>query len=837
MTEELPQALVDALADRYQIERELGRGGMARVFLARDRKHGRLVAIKLLKTEFGAMLGADRFLTEIRVTANLQHPNLLPLFDSGEALGRLYYVMPYVEGETLSTRLDRTSQLPVEEVIRIVTLMASALDYAHAHGVVHRDLKPENVLLQSEQPVIADFGIALAVRNAGGKRVTQSGFSLGTPAYMSPEQAAADQAIDARADQYALAVLAYEMLVGETPHTGPNAQVIIARTVSEPARSLRKVRSGIPAEVDAAILRALSKAPGDRFASCGDFARALKGMPGTASRRGRLVPLVIGAIVIAGAVFAGWRRGRSGVARIDEQDQRAIAILPFRNISQDTAQQYFSAGMTEEITSQLGKVAALRVLGRAATAPYDTARSRLQRMGRELGVGSVVDGSVQLAGNRVRINVALTDVRTGQSLWSERYDREVADLFALQDDVARKVTAALQTKLTDDEAYRLSHPPTTNIEAYQVYLRARTLRPTLRSGLVDQATLLKQAIQLDTAFALAWASLGRNYLFRGNSRDPFIDSGFVAARRAIQLDPALADGYFALGDLLQRQAKLTEAREAYRTALQLSPSHDGAMADLANALSIEGKYDESLDWSLRSRQINPNHPHVPYHVGLALLFLGDDSVTTRYLLAAERRLPLEPRIQGLLAWFELRRGDTAASLGRLRRAVRDHPDDTELPPLLAEAAAMTQAADAEALLKPQVERDPASPSQYSPANLRALYAMTLARRGDSARARRLWAEGIAAAEREIKAGAEGPIAVLQLAAIAGMQGRKQDALDLLERSHKAGFRDAGQLAFDPSFATVRQEPRYRALVATMEQELLAQRQRAAAEHPELFNAR
>ena len=240
-----------SLADRYRIERELGAGGMATVYLAHNLKHDRQVAVKVLKPELGEVLGAERFLSEIKVTANLQHPNLLPLFDSGEADGLLYYVMPYIEGETLRARLQREQQLPVDDVIRLVTLMAAALDFAHARGVVHRDLKPENILLQAGQPVIADFGIALAVAQAGGDRITQTGMSLGTPHYMSPEQAAGERGVDARSDQYALAAMTYELLTGEPPHAGATAQVIIARVMTETPRSIRNARPAVAASVRA----------------------------------------------------------------------------------------------------------------------------------------------------------------------------------------------------------------------------------------------------------------------------------------------------------------------------------------------------------------------------------------------------------------------------------------------------------------------------------------------------------------------------------------------------------------------------------------------------------
>ena len=269
--------LTAAIADHYTVEREVGRGGMATVYLARDVKHDRQVALKVLDPELGAVLGAERFLAEIKVTANLQHPNLLPLFDSGEAGGLLYYVMPFVEGESLRAKLDREKQLPVDEAIRISVAIASALDYAHGHGVIHRDLKPENILMQAGQPVVADFGIALAVSNAGGNRITQTGLSLGTPQYMSPEQATGDRVIDGRSDIYSLAAMTYEMLTGEPPHSGSTSQAVIARVLTEKPRSVRSTRPSVPEYVEWTLERGLAKLPADRWATAHEFAEALQG--------------------------------------------------------------------------------------------------------------------------------------------------------------------------------------------------------------------------------------------------------------------------------------------------------------------------------------------------------------------------------------------------------------------------------------------------------------------------------------------------------------------------------------------------------------------------------
>jgi eukaryotic-like serine/threonine-protein kinase len=308
------------LGSAYVLDREVGRGGMATVYLARDVKHDRPVALKVLDPELGAVLGAERFLSEIRVTANLQHPNLLPLFDSGEAEGLLYYVMPYVEGESLRHRLDREKQLPVDEAVRITVAVANALDYAHQHGVIHRDLKPENILLQHGQPVVADFGIALAVSNAGGARVTQTGLSLGTPQYMSPEQATGDRVIDGRTDIYSLGAVAYEMLAGEPPHSGTSAQAIIAKLMTTEPQPLHMLRPSVPPNVAMAVEQALAKLPADRFASAQAFADALSNPRFTttlrsaataqSARKRRGVELAMGAIAGVSLLAAGWAWAR-----------------------------------------------------------------------------------------------------------------------------------------------------------------------------------------------------------------------------------------------------------------------------------------------------------------------------------------------------------------------------------------------------------------------------------------------------------------------------------------------------------------------------------------------
>ncbi|MBY0491822.1 MAG: serine/threonine-protein kinase [Gemmatimonadaceae bacterium] len=345
----LPEALRAALADRYELLRELGQGGMATVYLARDVRHAREVAIKVLHPELAAVLGAERFLSEIRTTASLQHPHILPLFDSGEAAGQLFYVMPFVDGETLRSRLEREKQLPIADAVLLAREVADALQYAHDRGIIHRDIKPENILLQGGHALVADFGIALAVTNAGGARMTQTGLSLGTPQYMAPEQAMGERTIDARADVYALGAVTYEMLAGEPPFTGPTSQAIVARVLTERPRPLTSQRETVPEPVDVAVLTAMAKLPADRFPSARAFAEQLRaeagtsrttaptphgraaGVRSTASRWRAALPFLLGGVALGVSV------GAFAASRATRSSATSPAALPLMRVTLDNA--------------------------------------------------------------------------------------------------------------------------------------------------------------------------------------------------------------------------------------------------------------------------------------------------------------------------------------------------------------------------------------------------------------------------------------------------------------------------------------------------------------------
>ncbi|MBI4502852.1 MAG: protein kinase [Gemmatimonadetes bacterium] len=560
--------------DLYTIERELGRGGMATVYLAEDLKHKRKVAIKVLHPELAAVLGPDRFLREIQIAARLNHPRILTLIDSDQADGFLYYVMPFVAGGSLRERLTRERELPVADAMRIVQQVGAALDHAHGQNVVHRDIKPENILFHEGEAMVADFGIALAVEQAGGHRLTGTGLALGTPEYMSPEQANANRPLDGRSDIYSLGCVLYEMLVGEPPYTGPTAQAVITKRACDPVPSVGRLRSVAP-HIDQALQRALAKIPADRFVTAREFASAIAAAP---------------------APPAGTTPSRS------------IAVLPFSNLSGDGDSEYFSDGLAEEIINALTGIPSLRVIARTSSFAFKGANEDVRRIGERLGVGAVLEGSARKAGDRLRITVRLVEVSSGYQLWSEKYDRELKDVFAVQDEIAGVVAARLTSALEIPKARR--ERPTDNLEAYEAFLRARF---HWNKGTVDHwekaAEWFQQAVTLDPAFAQAHIGLAETMIFLAvvsTQGDVLFSQARSAAEEALRLGSGLAEAHAALGQVSYWHDWDFEAAEReFQAALRLNPDSVPALNWYPSYLAALGRGDEGIALSRRALQLDP----------------------------------------------------------------------------------------------------------------------------------------------------------------------------------------------------------------------------------------
>jgi serine/threonine-protein kinase len=609
-----------SLADRYRIERELGRGGMAMVLLAHDLKHDRQVALKLLHPHLAQLLGPERFLREVRLSARLQHPHILAVLDSGDADGQLWFAMPYVEGETLRSRLLREKQLPVDEALRITSEVADALHYAHRHGVIHRDIKPENILLSGSHALVADFGIARAFTPESDERLTDSGFSLGTPQYMSPEQAAAQRDLDPRTDVYSLGCVLYEMLTGEPPFTGPNPQAVLAKRLSEPVPHLSTARE-VPPALERAVTRALARAPADRFSTAAEFADALQsdrlkdgvGGTGSVTTPGRRWPMARPAAVgltlllLALGGYAGFRWARAPrVAPL-----ASAAVLPFVDLSPQKDQEYFSDGLTEELITTLSQVPGLRIAARTSSFQFKGQSPDVHEVGRRLDVGAVLEGSVRKSGNRLRVSAQLINVKDGYQLWSESYDRELADVFAVQEDVARSIVAALRVRLAPAHDSALAARPTGNLRAYDLYLKGRfAWNQRNAASVLEAVRYLEQAVARDSTFVHAWSALAQAYLlvvpYAGGVPADTWRKAQAAATKALALDATSAEAYTALayGNMIYAW-NWAVAEENFKRAVAADPNYATGHHWYGDFLAGRGRLAESQAEMSRAHELDP----------------------------------------------------------------------------------------------------------------------------------------------------------------------------------------------------------------------------------------
>jgi eukaryotic-like serine/threonine-protein kinase len=655
--------LREALQGRYAFERELGRGGMATVYLAQDLRHDRPVALKVLHPELAVSLGDDRFQREIKLAARLQHPHILTVYDSGESEGRFWFTMPYVEGESLRDRLRRERQLPLEDALRIAQQAAQALQYAHDHGVVHRDIKPENLLLTRDgNTLVADFGIARALSSgAAESRLTETGLAVGTPAYMSPEQAAGDRGVDARTDVYSLGAVLYEMLAGEPPYTGATTQALIVKRLTEPAPSVRAVRSSVPESVDQAMRKALAAVPADRFSTVAQLAQALTAADGRTGRQAEDVPatvvvpstgaavppsarppvrlpvaataLVLGILIGLGVLFA-WSRSHIGTAEVT--GERRLAVLPFENLG-DSTTEYFADGMTDEVRGKLSQVPALSVIARASSNEYRRSTKPPQEIARELGAEYLLTATVRwektpVGPSRVRVSPELVQVRPGAApttKWQQGFDASLTDVFQVQADIATKVASALNVALGDSARHDLAARPTANLAAYDAFLKGEAASQGLAVG--DPASLrqaigfYQQAVALDSVFVPAWGQLARARAFLYSNGTPTPELGAQvrhAAERARALGPDRPEGQMALADYY-RSVELDnrQALAAAEAGLKLAPNNVDLLVTAALAEQRLGQWSTTLQHLSKASALDPRSANTARRMGVALLYL------------------------------------------------------------------------------------------------------------------------------------------------------------------------------------------------------------------------
>ena len=663
---------------------------MATVYYAWDLKHDRPVALKLLHPDLAHVLGPERFLREIRLAARLQHPHILSVMDSGEAGTLLWYTMPFVEGETLRERLSREGQLPLDQALRIAGQAADALHYAHQRGVIHRDIKPENILLSGNHALVADFGIAAALPDATGDpadRLTETGLAVGTPQYMSPEQSVGERGLDARSDIYALGTVLYEMLAGEPPYTGPTPRAILAKRLSEPLPHLKTVRD-VPQSIEDTVTRALAREPADRFATAAEFGAALEARAEKAEKAERAeraekadrkspVALSPGRLAALTALLAVTALGLYVTRKSGTPTPIApsAAVLPFTDLSPNRDQEYFSDGLTEELITALGQIEGLKVAARTSSFQFKGTQADVRDVGRKLGVGAVLEGSVRKSGNQLRVTAQLVSARDGYELWSQSYDRDLADVFTVQEEIARAIVGALRLQLGGNTASALAQRPTSDLEAYDLYLKGR-FAWNQRGGTSMQqaASYFEQAVARDPHFARAYAGLADAQLllpwYAGVSPATAWPQAKAAAAKALELDSTLAEAHTSLayGTMLY-EWDWAGAEKEFKRAIAADPDYPTAHHWYADFLAGRGRLEESLREMRRAYELDPLSRIIGGELGWVYYLMQRNQEALEQLRATLALDPNFAHTHFILGMVYKQQGDYPTAISELRRAL------------------------------------------------------------------------------------------------------------------------------------------------------------------------
>ncbi len=804
---DLRDQLQTTLGDSLTLEAELGGGGMSRVFVAHERSLGRKVVVKVLPPELSQAVSIDRFRREIQLAAQLQHPHIVPLLSAGESDGLPFFTMPYVRGESLRARLAKAGELPLSETIRILREVASALAYAHEAGIVHRDIKPENILISGGSAVVTDFGVAKALSASAdtGAVLTSHGIALGTPAYMSPEQATADPTVDARADIYSLGVVAYEMLAGVAPFTGRSPQATLAAHATEVPEPITRRRPTIPSHLAALVMKCLEKHAADRPQSAADVMRELDALNtpsgGTtpaalpARKSHRMRQFLIGAAVaIALITLAVYASNRVQKAALQKRDATpALAVLPFENVGKKDAQE-FADGMTEEITNRLASLHGLRVIGRQSAKSYAGSTKTPQEIADELGVKYVLTGTVRWdkapdGKDLVRVSPALLRGDDATQLWAEAYQTVLSGFFDVQSKVATEVAKALNLTLLAPEKAAIDAKPTSNREAYSLYQRARyILDNTFQVAPVRDATvLLEKATNADPKFVLAWSYLvvahTEQYWFGGDPTQQRLKKARAALEKAVALDPDIADVHLAHGVYLyQGERKYEDALTEFELARSLRPSDPNVPLYLGAIRRRQGKWNEAIDNYLKAVDLDPRSGGNLLDLSATLAFVNRYHDAETYLDQGMTIAPAEPDGPRQKAFIAIAaRGNVPEAIEHMRNAVRAVQPQSSLTSLML-------GNPWPAVENPEL-RDLLVKARYSPDLTRGFFyrgkAEVMVYLGDIPRARTYADSAIAALDKDAQNVAEPSNVYMDLAVVHSIRGDRRATFDALAFAEQA----------------------------------------------------
>ena len=830
----------------YRILEKIGEGGMGEVYRAHDSRLQRTIAIKVLAPHLVTPDHVERFEQEGRAVAALNHPNILTIHDVGRHGDTAYFAMEWVEGRTLRDEM-RDGPLPHRRTIQLAQQIAEGLAAAHAAGVVHRDLKPENVMVRSGGVAkIVDFGLAklntLASATASLEAelpVTRTALSvpgvvMGTVGYLSPEQASG-RPVDYRSDQFALGLVIYELVSGRRPFVRRTTAQTLAATIADEPAPLESLRADVPPHLAAIVRRLLEKDPHERYESTRDLARELRSLGETpaapiaarpaANRRHHII-YAGGAVLLAAAVAAVWLWRAPAGASPSDGERPLLAVRPFRSLSPDPQQGYFAAGITEEIHGQLSQIAELRILSRDGFAGY---QDEPRRAVRELGLRHVVDGSIRVDGNRVRVSAELVDASSQQTLWSANYDRDLADILSVQSQIAQQIARALQASLSPAEQRQMQKRPTDNLEAYALFLQSLQATNSDRSLNVGAIEQLRQALALDPQFALARAHLAYRLMFLSNyDRASYLDEGIKEGEAAVAMDPSLAYGYYALGTAYGLKGLAAQSRQAFQRALELDPNDTSAMTNFKNEEIRRGRLDEAVYWSRRSFLRSGKGAEDFFHLVWPLMHLHANAESRLLLEEAEHTRPQSSRLQRMLAWLDMYEGHADRAVKRADAIIARTPNNEEVKFFRADFAYVFDAADLERWLEPLMERS-ASNRGWVPVSHRLKFVHVLRMRGETARATALVAEADRVARAALVLQPDATEIRIELAAVSALRQDTTAALEWLRRAYDGGYRNYRFLERDPILRRqIGTDPRFLEFIDRMRSDVAAQRERALA---------
>jgi serine/threonine protein kinase/tetratricopeptide (TPR) repeat protein len=813
----------------YRILDVLGRGGMGIVYRAEDLKLKRTVALKFLPPELtGDPEAKERFIREAQAASALDHTNICTVFEIGETeAGAMFIAMAYYQGSTLRERL-RQGSLSVREAADVALQVARGLSKAHERGIIHRDIKPENIITSDDGVAkILDFGLA---KLAGQANLTKTGVTAGTVNYMSPEQARGGD-VDHRTDIWSLGVVLYESLAGRRPFASDSSQAVIYSILHEEPPSLSTLRPGLPKPLVAVVRKATTKDPAGRYQSAADLAADLEAVlhtlagraePGPlgrpTSRLGSRRSLVWGVLALAvlGVVLVISLRQRSPA--VGDPGRKSLAVLPFRDLSDRKDGEYFSDGVTDQVTSQLSRLADLRVISGASAMRYRNSPKNLKAIAGELGVVCIVEGSVRRAGGRVKIAAQLVDARSGRPIWSETYDRDLAEIFAIQTDIAGRIASSLGVAASAEEGTRSPKRPTADLEAYDYYLRGMDYYDRRRKQDNEQAiALFNKAVERDPGFARAYAALGVAYAQQhyyepgaGNA----LPTSIAMSQKALTLDPTLPEAHRALGNAYFFKGWATRAIDCYYQAIKQDPNYAAAMANLGVALFNVGQLDEGLKWQRRAVSLEPTSIAQYAFVGDTYLDLADDEEAERWYAKALELQPELMRARGGLAQLRLFQDRRDDALKEVERMLASAPED----PLSAWYVGFVHLV--------RGEYKDAEPFLEKVANTGGL-AIVYQRTGRKEEAREELEYAIDAQQGLLREGYELYGVPYTLAQLCAVWGNKDAAYEWLERAVKGGFPKYRFCRIDPAMASLRGEERFEQLMKKVQDNV--QRMRRAAE--------